>query len=151
MTDASGCGSDDEVCEECGNDLCSEGLTGCMDCVEADPQRDWMKGTTMSETIDYEKHCKDAIAALSAQMEKNRKLKEELGHVHARVNSMRDRLVLLGELAEIAADLVNAVAYGERVDEECNELSSCMTRCYEGGAVSQETAQRAGVYVGRFG
>ena len=103
----------------------------------------------MGDPINYEKHCKDAVAALAAQLDKNRKLKEELARVYVRVNSMRDRLVVLGELSEIAADLVNAVAYGECADEECNEMSACLTRAYRQGAVSEETARRAGVYVGR--
>lgn len=150
MIDASSCGNTDEVCEECGNDLCSDGLTGCMDCVEADPQRDWMKGQDMGEPIDYEKHCKDAIAALAAQLEKNRQQREELARTYARVNSMRDRLICLNELAEYAADCIKAVEHGDCASEEIEELRRCFKRSYDDGAVAEETAKRAGVFLGSF-
>lgn len=35
---------DAEVCEECGNDDASDGLSGCMDCVTSQPERQWVRG-----------------------------------------------------------------------------------------------------------
>lgn len=129
----------DPVCPECGNDICSEGLPHCWDCMEA-LEREPM------DAVDWEQTAKDAIAALNAKMQKHKELLDTHIRNEDELLRMRERMRHLVAIVEETTYYMAAIDDKEydRADSIRCDLDTMYIAALKAGAVPRYALARIG-------